>query len=176
MKIRDLLRLLAFQVGSQVSIKELCDRLNLNRETVERYLFLLEQSFIIFRMAAFSRNLRNEISKSQKYYFYDNGIRNILIDNLNPPESRNDIGPLWEGFIISERKKKLIYEQKKVNTYFWRTYTGTELDYIEETGNNLDAFEIKYRKSNSKAPKAWVENYGKIFRSITKDNFLEFVV
>lgn len=176
MKIRDLLRLLAFQVGSQVSIKELCDRLNLNRETVERYLFLLEQSFIIFRMAAFSRNLRNEISKSQKYYFYDNGIRNILIDNLNPPESRNDIGPLWEGFIISERKKKLIYEQKKVNTYFWRTYTGTELDYIEETGNNLDAFEIKYRKNNSKAPKAWVENYGKIFRSITKDNFLEFVV
>ena len=176
MKIRDLLRLLAFQVGAQVSMNELCNSLKLNRETVERYLFLLEQSFIIFRMNAFSRNPRNEVSKSQKFYFYDNGIRNMLIDNLSGMESRNDVGALWEGFIIAERKKKLLYEQKHVNTYFWRTYAGAELDFVEEVNNNMTAFEIKFKKPRLKAPKAWTDHYGNDFHCITRENFLGFVL
>jgi predicted AAA+ superfamily ATPase len=176
MKIRDLLRLLAFQVGAQVSINELSNTLRLNRETVERYLFLLEQSFIIFRLSAFSRNQRNEISKSNKYYFYDNGIRNLLIDNLNSLEARNDIGALWENFIISERRKKLLYNQNHVKSYFWRNYAGVELDIIEETNNTLTAFEIKYKKPRLKAPKAWIDNYGSDYYCITRDNYLEFVL
>jgi len=176
MKIRDLLRLLAFQVGAQVSINELCNTLRLNRETVERYLFLLEQSFIIFRLPAFSRNQRNEISKSNKYYFYDNGIRNILIDNLNSIEARNDIGALWENFIISERKKKLLYDQTHVKSYFWRNYAGAELDIVEETNNQLTAFEIKHKKTRLKAPKAWTDNYGSDYHCITRENYLEFIL
>ena len=176
MKIRDLLRLLAFQLGAQVSINELCKSLRLNRETVERYLFLLEQSFIIFRLNAFSRNQRNEISKSQKFYFYDNGIRNMMIDNLNSLETRGDVGALWENFIISERKKKLLYDQTRVNSYFWRNYAGVELDMVEEINNGLTAFEIKYKKPRLKAPKAWTDNYGNNFHCITRDNYLKFLL
>ncbi len=175
-KIRDLLRLLAFQVGSQVSINELCNTLRLNRETVERYLFLLEQSFIIFRLNAFSGNLRNEVSKSQKFYFYDNGIRNTVIDNLNSPEARNDIGALWENFVISERIKKHLYNRTFTKSYFWRNYAGAELDIVEKTDDKLTAFEIKYKKARKKAPKAWTDNYGGDFYSITKDNYLEFLL
>ncbi len=176
MKIRDLLRLLAFQLGAQVSINELCNTLRLNRETVERYLFLLEQSFIIFRLNAFSRNQRNEISKSQKFYFYDNGIRNMIIDNLNSLDARNDIGALWENFIIAERKKKMLYNQTHVNSYFWRNYIGAELDIVEETNNKLTAFEIKYKKPRLKAPKAWTDNYGNNYHCITRENYLEFIL
>jgi len=176
MKIRDLLKLLAYQMGSQVSIHELGNTLKLNRETVERYLYLLEQSFIIFPMNAFSRNPRNEVSKSVKYFFYDNGIRNMLIDNMAGLNDRNDIGALWESFIIAERKKKLLYEQYHVNTYFWRTYSGAELDFVEEKNNELTAFEIKYKKPRTKAPKAWADNYGTAYHCITRENYLEFVV
>ncbi|MCF8235952.1 MAG: ATP-binding protein [Bacteroidales bacterium] len=175
-KIRDLLRLLAYQVDSQVSIHELCNQLNLNRETVERYLHLLEQSFIIYRLSAFSRNLRKEISKSHKYYFYDNGIRNILIDNLKTLSARNDTGALWENFILAERKKKLMYEKKHVNTYFWRTYSGAELDYVEETGVDLQAFEIKYGKAKAKAPQSWVDNYSSDYCLINRNNYLDFII
>jgi len=176
MKIRNLLKLLAYQMGSQVSIHELGIALKLNRETVERYLFLLEQSFIIFPMNAFSRNPRNEVSKSVKYFFYDNGIRNMLIDNMAGLNDRNDIGALWESFIIAERKKKLLYEQNHVNTYFWRTYSGAELDFVEEKNNELTAFEIKYKKPRTKAPKAWADNYGTAYHCITRENYLEFIV
>ena len=176
MKIRDLLKLLAFQTGAQVSINELCNTLRLNRETVERYLFLLEQSFIVFRLTAFSRNLRNEISKSQKFYFYDNGIRNMMIDNLNRPEARNDMGVLWENFIISERKKKLLYDHPRVSSYFWRNYAGAELDIVEESNNKLSAIKIKYKKPRLKAPKAWTDNYGNDFQCITRENYLGFVL
>jgi len=176
MKIRDLLRLLAFQLGSQVSINELCNSLRLNRETVERYLFLLEQSFIVFRLTAFSRNQRNEISKSQKFYFYDNGIRNMMIDNMKSLEARNDVGALWENFIISERKKKWLYKQIRVKSYFWRNYAGAELDIVEEINNDLTAFEIKYKKPRLKAPKAWADNYGNNFHCITRENYLEFLL
>ncbi|MCF8304052.1 MAG: ATP-binding protein [Bacteroidales bacterium] len=176
LKIRDLIRLLAFQVGSQVSINELCSNLKLNRETVERYLHLLEQSFIIFRLTSFSKNPRKEISKLQKFYFYDNGIRNIMIDDLRGLPVRNDIGQLWENFVISERRKKLLYEKKTAQSYFWRTYANVELDYIEEENHTLKAYEIKYSKSKRNPPRSWTENYGENYACITKDNFLQYIL
>ncbi len=175
-KIRDLLRLLAYQLGSQVSLHELGRQLGLNRETVERYLFLLEQSFVIFRLPAFSRNPRKEISKSPKFYFYDNGIRNIVIDDLHTLALRNDTGALWENFILSERLKKLLYERKYANRYFWRTYSGSEIDYVEESGGHLKAFEIKYGKTKVKPPRSWLQNYGGDFQVINKDNYLDFIL
>jgi uncharacterized protein len=174
-KIHELLKLLAFQIGSQVSLHELGGQLNLNRETVERYLFLLEKSFIIFKLSAFSRNPRKEISKSQKYYFYDNGIRNIIIDNLNDLAGRNDDGALWENFIIAERQKYLLSNRINVSRYFWRTYVGNEIDYIEERSGELFAYEIKKGKGNAKIPKFWSENYGSNFEVVNADNFLSFI-
>jgi predicted AAA+ superfamily ATPase len=176
LKIRELLQLLAYQIGSQVSINELCQKLALNRQTVERYLHLLQQSFIIFRLNAFSTNQRNEISKSQKFYFYDTGIRNVLVDNFNTLKLRNDVGALWENFVIAERRKKVLYERRYVESYFWRTYHGVELDYIEKKGEQLSAFEIKYSKAKLEPPKSWVEHYGENYQCITRDNFLEFVL
>lgn len=174
-KIRELLKLLAFQIGSQVSINELSQSLRINNETVERYLFLLEQSFIIFKLSAFSKNPRKEISKSRKYYFYDLGIRNTLIENFNDFNTRNDLGAIWKNFIISERRKKLITENQYTNSYFWRTYAGTELDYIEERNQELFAYEIKNTKPRLKAPNSWTSNYGNNYQSIFKDNFISFL-
>jgi predicted AAA+ superfamily ATPase len=176
LKIRDLLKLLAYQVGSQVSIHELGNKLGLNRDTVERYLFLLEQSFVIFKLPAFSHNPRKEISKSQKYYFYDTGIRNILIDNMKYLHDRNDSGALWENFIIAERRKYLIYNQKNANCYFWRTYSGTEIDYVEEIMEEYYAYEIKSGKSKTRIPISWSGEYGSNFQIISKVNYLEFIL
>jgi predicted AAA+ superfamily ATPase len=175
LKIRDLLKLLAFQVGSQVSLHELGIKLGLNRETVERYLFLLEQSFVIFKLPAFSHNPRKEISKSQKYYFYDTGIRNIMIDNMKYLNDRTDSGALWENFIIAERRKFLLYNQKNVNCYFWRTYSGTEIDYVEENKGEYFGYEIKSGKSKTRIPVSWSSGYGSNFLNINKDNYLEFI-
>ncbi len=174
-KIRDLLRLLAFQLGSQISINEIGTQLRLNAETVERYLFLLEQSFIVFKLPAFSRNPRKEISKSQKYYFYDNGIRNAIIDNFKLAEARADMGALWENFVITERRKKLIFERRHFQAFFWRNYAGAEIDYLEEYQGKLNAFEIKVNKMKSRAPKAWITDYNSEYNCITKDNFLQFL-
>lgn len=176
MKIRDLLKLLAYQVGSQVSLHELGIKLGLNRETVERYLFLLEQSFVIFKLPAFSHNPHKEISKSQKYYFYDTGIRNILIDNMKYLNDRNDTGALWENFIIAERRKYLLYNQKNASCYFWRTYAGTEIDYVEESHGKYFAYEIKSRKSQTRIPASWSSEYGSDYLNINRDNFLEFIL
>lgn len=175
-KIRDLLRLLAFQVGNPVSVNELTHKLSLNRETVERYIDLLEKAFVIYRLPAYSRNLRNEIAKMDKIYFYDNGIRNFLIDNLKPMDQRIDTGNLWENFIVSERRKQLFYLQKSVSTYFWRTYAGAELDYIEEGGDGLTGYEIKLSKPKRKAPKAWDEEYKGKFQVINLSNYLEILL
>lgn len=175
MKIRDLLRLLAFQIGGQVSINELSSTLKLNNQTVERYLYLLEQSFIIFRLNAFSRNPRKEVSKSQKFFFYDNGIRNAIIENMNPLDKRNDLGQLWENFIIAERSKMLQYHDLPHNAYFWRTYAGTEVDYIEESSDAITAYEIKFSKARSRAPLSWKNEYGTDFLCITKDNYLDYI-
>jgi len=174
-KMRDLLRLLAYQAGSQVSLHELGLTLGLNRETVERYLFLLEQSFIIFGLPAFSHNPRKEISKSRKFYFYDTGIRNILIDDLKSLANRNDTGALWENFIISERRKHLLFNRVKAGSYFWRTYSGTEIDYIEEVNGNLFAYEIKAGRQKTKVPASWSAGYGREFKTINRDNYLEFI-
>ncbi len=176
LKIKDLLRLLAFQTGSQVSIHELGKQLGLNRETVERYLYLLEQAFVVFRVPAYSTNPRKEIKKSQKYYFYDLGIRNILINNLNPLNVRNDVGALWENFLITERMKKLNYERTGFNIFFWRAYSGTEIDYIEEKQGELSAFEFKFNSSKVRTPALWKEQYQTDVRVVNKNNYLDFVV
>ncbi len=176
MKINELLRLLAFQIGSQVSIHELGRQLGLNRETVERYLYLLEQAFIIFRVPAFSKNPRKEIKKSQKYYFYDLGIRNILINNLNPLSVRNDAGALWENFLTVERMKKLSYERVSFSRFFWRSYSGAEIDYVEEREGALFAFEFKLKSSKVRTPALWRDQYKTEVEVINRDNFLDFVL
>jgi predicted AAA+ superfamily ATPase len=176
-KIRSLLRLLAFQIGSEVSVFDLSKNLGINKETVDNYIDLLEKAFIIFRISGYSKNMRKEIRKQDKFYFFDLGIRNAVIDNLKSPDQRNDIGALWENFIISERKKYLHYNRINATGYFWRTYTGAELDYIEEFAGNLNAYEIKYSKKRIKAPRSWIENYPDAsFKTINRDNFLEFVL
>jgi predicted AAA+ superfamily ATPase len=176
-KLLDLLRLLALQIGSEVSIHELSQQLNLSREAVNHYLYLLEQSFVIFRLSGFSRNLRKEISKMDKFYFYDNGIRNMLINNYNPKPYRNDLGELWENFVLAERQKYLSYLQIPVNNYFWRVYTGGEIDYIEEHSGSLWGYEIKLNKSKAKAPKTWTDTYpGSSFEVINRENYQQFLI
>ncbi len=175
-KIRDLLRLLAFQVGHQVSVHELTQKLSLNRETVERYMDLLEKAFVIFRLPAYSRNLRNEVSKMDKIFFYDTGIRNSLIDNLKPLSQRIDIGNLWENFIVAERRKQLLYQRINVQSYFWRTYSGAEIDYVEEGENGLTGYEIKIEKNKVRIPKAWNNEYGGNFQLINRANYLDWLL
>jgi uncharacterized protein len=176
-KIKDLLKLISYQVGSNTSYSELADNLDLSKETVKRYLDILEKSFVIFRLTGFSRNLRKEITKTPKYYFYDLGIRNTLIDNLNDLERRNpkEIGQLFENYLIIERLKKNAYTQNFLSSYFWRTYTGAEIDYIEEKNNQLNGYEFKYKKKTVRTPKTWLETYDKAdFKVINKENYLNF--
>ena len=144
-KIIDLLRLLAFQIGQEVSIAEFATSLGLNFQTVEKYLDLLEKVFVIFKVNGFSRNLRKEIRKSSRYYFFDNGVRNSLIRNFNPPNLRNDIGQLWENFLVIERRKANQTAERAVNSYFWRTYDQKEIDCIEEYGGKLHGYEFKWQ-------------------------------
>jgi len=175
-KIRNLLRLLAFQVGQQVSIHELTKKLAINRETVERYIDLLEKAFVIFRLPAYSHNPRNEISKMDKIFFYDTGIRNMLIDNLKPLDQRIDTGNLWENFIIAERRKQLLYQRLNVQSYFWRTYSGAEIDYVEEGEDRLIGYEIKMEKNKVRMPKAWKDEYNGVFRLINRNNYLDLLL
>ena len=176
-KIHQLLKLLAWQIGQEVSLSELGNNLGLSKDTVNHYLDLLEQSFIIFRLSGFSRNLRKEITKMDKIYFYDLGIRNILINNLNFLENRNDLGSLWENFLISERMKLMQYKKEIYTPYFWRTYTGAEIDYIEEREGKLFAYEIKVKSKKIKAPQTWLQTYPDAnFKLITTENFLEFIL
>lgn len=176
-KLVDLLRLLAFQIGQEVSLAELAANLGLNRETVERYLDLLEKVFVIFKVRGFSRNLRKEISKTSRYYFYDNGVRNSLIQNFNPLALRNDVGQLWENFLMVERRKMLNYTGRSANGYFWRTYDQKEIDYIEEAGGRLLGFEFKWKGELRKATlREFLEAYpGSEIQTITPDNFEAFV-
>lgn len=175
-KIRDLLKLLAFQIGNEVSLTELGATLEMSKDTVAKYIDYLEKSFIVFRLSGFSRNLRKEVSKMDKIFFYDLGVRNILIDNMKPLKDRNDVGALWENFLMIERMKRNAYLGINPATYFWRTYTGAELDYIEEGEGELRGYEFKYQKANVKAPKSWQETYsGSLFNLINGKNWLEFV-
>lgn len=177
-KIIDLLRLIAFQIGNEVSIEELSINLKgISRNTIETYLDLLSKVFVIYPVKGFSRNLRKEISKSNRWYFYDNGIRNALIRNYNPLNLRNDIGQLWENYLMSERMKVNAYLKRRVNTYFWRTYDQQEIDLIEESGTELSAFEFKWNKSKVKIPTAWKNNYSDTtFEVIHKEDYLDFVL
>lgn len=176
-KLRDILRLLAFQVGSEVSVNEISRQTGISREAVSRYIALLEQAFVIFRLTGYSRNLRKEVSKKDKYFFYDTGIRNMMINNFNEMAFRNDQGPLWENFVIAERMKYLDYLQKPVNPFFWRTYTGGEIDYLEERNGKLNGYEIKYNKTRAKAPKTWLDTYpGSGFAVVSRHNYPSFLM
>lgn len=145
-----LLQALAWQIGSQVSYNELAQTCSMDAKTVEHYINILEQAFIVFRLGTFSRNLRNELKNSRKVYFYDNGIRNAIIANFSPIENRNDAGALWENYVISERIKKLSYDGSFTNSWFWRTKEQQEVDYIEEKDGNFCAYEFKWSDISAK--------------------------
>ena len=174
----NLLRLLAFQVGSEVSLTELATQLSVDVKTVQRYLDLLEKSFVIIRLGGFSRNLRNEITNKAKYYFIDTGIRNALIAQFNGLEQRNDIGVLWENFMFVERLRFRIYNSKYANNYFWRTYEQQEIDLIEERDGRLFGYDFKWSgKKLSGAPKNWIRTYPEAtFKFINPDNYLDFIL
>lgn len=173
----DLLRLLAFQVGSEVSLSELGKQLAIDNKTVARYLDLFEKSFIIFNLRGFSRNLRSEVTKKSKYYFFDNGIRNAIVSNFNDLELRNDIGMLWENFLFMERLKKRFYYSIYANSYFWRTWNQKEIDLIEEREGKLYGFEFKWKVKNVKAPREFLDNYRDAeFSVIHRDNYLDFIL
>jgi uncharacterized protein len=173
----NLLRAIALQIGSEVSVHELAKLLKQNSHTITRYIEILEKSFVIFRLPAFSRNLRKEISKNQKIYFYDLGIRNSLIQNFNPLSMRSDIGGLWENLCIIERLKLLENNRKFVNRYFWRTYDQKEIDYIEEYEGVLHNYEFKFGSHRkAKMPKEFLSTYpDSVFSTITPDNFGSFL-
>ncbi|MFH1541961.1 MAG: ATP-binding protein [bacterium] len=172
----NLLQLLALQLGQEVSYQELAKSLGVSRLTVQKYINLLEQSFVIFTLRAFSRNLRKEISKAVKIYFYDLGVRNSLIQNYNQLTIRNDIGALWENFLIIERLKKCQYGQIFANRYFWRTYDQKEIDYIEEQQGKLFAYEFKWGRGKSVLPGDFAASYpGSEFVLVNKDNYGDFI-
>ncbi len=172
-----LLQVLSLQMGNEVSYDEIANSLDIDKKTVQKYILVLEQLFVIFRINPFHKNLRTELRKKRKIYFYDNGIRNALIENLNPLNIRNDVGSLWENFLISERLKQsyeyFIYKRK----YFWRTHQQQEIDYLEEENQNLRAFEFKWsNKKKKNLPKSFQEAYPNTpFETITPKNYQKFI-
>ena len=177
--IEKLVQALALQVGSEVSFNELGNLLGIDTVTVQRYVDLLEKAYVIFHIRSFSRNVRNELKKSIKIYFYDNGVRNSVISNFSPVELRSDIGALWENFLISERIKNNTYHNKHAKYYVWRTTQKQEIDFIEEVDQNLFAYEFKYnpKKVNSKCPVTFSNNYPNVpFDVITSENYMDFVL
>lgn len=177
-KLMDLLRLIAFQIGKEVSLDELANGLKgISRNTVETYLDLLSKVFVIYNVRGFSRNLRKEVTKTGRWYFYDNGIRNAIIGNFNRLDMRMDRGELWENYLMAERMKALSYGRRYVNRYFWRTYDQQELDLVEEEGTELRAFEFKWAaKKAVRAPGGWKRAYPEAtFEVITLENYLDFI-
>ena len=171
-----LLRLLAYQIGSEASMNELANNLRMDVKTIGRYLDLLEKSFIIFSLGGFNRSLRNEVTSKRKYYFYDTGIRNAIINAFNPMDMRNDKGALWENWIMMERLKKKVYQSIFSNDFFWRTYARHEIDLIEEREGKLYAYEFKWKDKAHKTPKEWTSNYpGVPVEFITSENFFPFI-
>ena len=176
-KILDLLKLIAFQVGQEVSLQELARQLGISKNTVESYLDLLSKVFVIYKVPGFSRNLRKEITKSNRWYFYDNGIRNGIIANFSRLEARTDVGALWENYLASERIKYQNYTQKTVSNYFWRTYDQQELDWLEEENGILRGYEFKWNENRkAKIPGAFAKGYTEAtFEVINKGNYLDFI-
>ena len=175
--IQKLVRALALQIGSEVSYNELGNMLGVDKETIENYINLLEKCFVIFRLDSFSRNLRNEIKKGKKIYFYDNGIRNAVLSNYAPLELRNDVGSLWENLMVSERIKRNSYSGSFAQLFFWRTHDQREIDLIEEQDGVLSTFEFKWNiNAKIKQPKVFTEIYpGSTYNVITPDNFWDFL-
>lgn len=175
-KLVRLLQLLAFQIGNEVSLSELGSQLGMSKNTVDRYLDLLEQVFVIYRRPGFSRNLRKEISKSHRYYFFDNGIRNAVINNFNLLDLRDDVGALWENYLMAERLKRQEYLGVSTDSYFWRTYDQKEIDLVEEREGRLYGYEMKWGPKTAGPPRAWTEAYPDAsFQVVNRDNYLEFV-
>lgn len=174
--LEKLLQALALQLGSEVSYNELSQNLGIDKHTVSSYIDYLEQSFIVFKLSSFSRNIRNEIKNNKKIYFYDNGVRNMIIGNFNPIDLRNDKGALWENFLISERIKFMSYNNSAAKFYFWRNTAQNEIDFVETLGTQIDAYEFKWKLNKKiKLPKSFSETYGSNFKIITRENFREFI-
>jgi len=172
-KLYDLLKLLAYQIGNEVSLSELGNALEMSKQTVSRYLDLLEKAFIIKRIGGYSGNLRKEVTKMHRYYFFDVGLRNAIINNFNMLDQRNDIGMLWENFMVMERIKKQHYNKIFSNNYFWRTYDKKEVDFVEERNGKLYGYEFKWNPKKTKIQKEWLNTYANAsFEIINKDNFL----
>lgn len=172
-----LLQALALQLGNEVSYNELAQLLQVDKSTVMSYIDLLEKSFIIFRLRSFSRNIRNEIKNNRKIYFWDNGVRNMIIANLNALSLRQDKGALWENFLMSERMKHLKYHQTIANSFFWRTSTQQEIDYVEESNGEIMAFEFKWKSDGKeKIPSVFIKNYNSTVKIVSRANFREFVM
>lgn len=175
-KMKRLLQLVAFQVGSEVSYDELGRQLSMSRDTVEKYLDLLAKVFVIFKVGAFSRNLRKEISKAGKWYFADNGIRNAVAGSFKHFESRNDTGELWENYLVAERLKNNFNSLSHKSFYFWRTYDQQEIDFIEEDGDNISSYEFKWGKKAPKVPRAFATAYPyATFQVVNPENYLDFM-
>lgn len=175
-KVFNLLKLIAYQVGNEVSLQEVGSHLSMSKNTVERYLEILSKVFIVYKLSGYSKNLRKEIVKHSKWYFYDNGIRNAIIANFQPVEIRNDIGTLWENYLLSERIKYQTYNNIFSNNYFWRTYDQQEIDFIEEREGSLFAYEFKWKAQNTKIPQAWAKAYPESqFKIINSENYFEWL-
>ncbi len=177
-KMTQILQLLAFQIGKEVSLSEIGCQVGLNKATVERYIELLEKCFVLISVSGFSRNLRNEIAKQSRYYFYDLGVRNAIINQFNPLALRNDTGEIWENYIIMERIKKQAYDNIFSTNYFWRTYSQQEIDWVEDHQGELHAYEIKWNAAAKvKEPTAWRTGYpDSHFSVINQANYLNFIV
>jgi predicted AAA+ superfamily ATPase len=174
--LEKLLMALALQVGSEVSFNELAQLLQIDKNTVIKYIDLLERAFIIFTLPSFSRNLRNEIKNNRKIYFVDNGIRNAIINNFNPIEQRNDLGALWENFLVSERRKRNAYEGHFCRSFFWRTTTQREIDYLEESGGTIEAREFKWKVgSKVRFPSNFLSEYNPEIGVIDRSNFRDWI-
>ncbi|SFF85909.1 ATP-binding protein [Salegentibacter agarivorans] len=175
--LEKLLRALAFQIGSEVSYNELSQLLGIDKKTVATYIDLLCQAFVIFKLPSFSKNLRNEIKTNQKIFFYDTGVRNMIIGDLSPMDDRQDKGNLWENFLIAERLKFLAYNNSLSKGYFWRTVQQQEIDYVEEGEGKLKGFEIKWNPKNKiKIPKTFLKAYDAEVKIINKDNFRDILI
>lgn len=175
-KLRQLLKLLAYQVGNLVSIHELAVSLQINRDTVINYIDLLEKGFVIFRLSGFSRNLRKEVTTMNKIFFYDLGVRNALLENFNTLQHRSDVGALWENFLLIERMKRKENRKLYANQYFWRTKNGSELDYVEEQDGFLNGFEFKWKNKRGRKPTVWSETYeNTTYTVINRENFMAFI-
>ncbi len=171
-KLLDLLKLVAYQVGNELSYDELGKQLGMSKNTVERYLHILREGYVLFQLGGYSGNLRKEVTKSSKWYFWDNGIRNAIVNEFNPVSIRKDIGSLWENYCISERIKKSRYKQNEANHFFWRTYDQQEIDLIEETNGELAAFEMKWTQKKAKIPGAFAKAYPEAPYSVIEKNSL----